>query len=283
MIAVEVRKNLQPNRKTGKPLLTIENFLTAMEEDKRYANIRFNELSGRAEVHNIIVDGKPQIKKWTDADEAASERYMETAYELYSPPKHERALRLLFEERRYNPIRDVIDNVKWDGTERCENFLTKWALVEDSDYTREVSRLIFAGGIHRLYEPGTKFDDVVILIGTRQGEGKSTLVRWLAVKDEWYGEVTLFDGQQAIEQLQGKWICEISELLALTKTKEQEAAKAYITRAVDSYRKPWDKNVTDLPRRCVFIGTSNNSNPLSDKSGNRRYYPVEVKCEGYDL
>lgn len=283
MIAVEVRKNLQPNRKTGKPLLTIENFLTAMEEDKRYANIRFNELSGRAEVHNIIVDGKPQIKKWTDADEAASERYMETAYELYSPPKHERALRLLFEERRYNPIRDVIDNVKWDGTERCENFLTKWALVEDSDYTREVSRLIFAGGIHRLYEPGTKFDDVVILIGTRQGEGKSTLVRWLAVKDEWYGEVTMFDGQQAIEQLQGKWICEISELLALTKTKEQEAAKAYITRAVDSYRKPWDKNVTDLPRRCVFIGTSNNSNPLSDKSGNRRYYPVEVKCEGYDL
>ena len=41
--------------------------------------------------------------------------------------------------------------------------------------------------------------------------------------------------------------------------------------------------MTDLPRRCVFIGTSNNSNPLSDKSGNRRYYPVEVRCEGYDL
>ena len=283
MIAVEVRKNLQPNRKTGKPLLTIENFLTAMEEDKRYANIRFNELSGRAEVHNVIIDGKPQTKRWSDADEAASERYMETAYELYSPQKHERALRLLFEERKYNPIRDVIDNVKWDGEERCEAFLSKWALVEDSDYTREVSRLIFAGGINRLYAPGTKFDDVVILIGTKQGEGKSTLVRWLAVKDEWYGEVTLFDGQQAIEQLQGKWICEISELLALTKTKEQEAAKAYITRAVDSYRKPWDKNVTDLPRRCIFIGTSNNSNPLSDKSGNRRYYPVEVRCEGYDL
>ena len=283
MIAVEVRKNLQPNRKTGKPLLTIENFLTAMEEDKRYANIRYNELSGRAEVHNVIIDGRPQTKRWTDADEAASERYMETAYELYSPQKHERALRLLFEERRYNPIRDVIDNVKWDGEERCEHFLSKWALVEDSEYTREVSRLIFAGGINRLYEPGTKFDDVVILIGTRQGEGKSTLVRWLAVEDEWYGEVTMFDGQQAIEQLQGKWICEISELLALTKTKEQEAAKAYITRAVDSYRKPWDKNVTDLPRRCIFIGTSNNANPLSDKSGNRRYYPVEVKCDGYDL
>ena len=91
------------------------------------------------------------------------------------------------------------------------------------------------------------------------------------------------EGQQAIEQLQGKWICEISELLALTKTKEQEAAKAYITRQVDSYRKPWDKNVTDMPRRCIFVGTANNSSPLSDRSGNRRYYPVEVHSNGYDL
>ena len=283
MIAVEVRKNLQPNPKTGKPLLTIENFLTAMEMDKRYANIRYNELTDRAEVHDIIVNGKPTVKKWDDTDEAASENYLESAYGLFSTQKHEKALRMLFKERRYNPIRDVVDAVKWDGTERCEEFLIRWAQVEDSAYSREVSRLIFAGGIHRLYAPGTKFDDVPILIGTKQGEGKSSLVRWLAIRDEWYGEVTLFEGQQAIEQLSGKWICEISELLALTKTKEQEAAKAYITRAVDSYRKPWDKNQSELPRRCIFIGTSNNANPLTDKTGNRRYYPVEVRCDGYDL
>lgn len=283
MIAVEVRKNLQPNPKTGKPLLTIENFLVAMQSDKRYANIRYNELSDRPEVHDIMVNGKPTIQKWTDTDEAASENYLESVYGLFSSQKHEKALRMLFKERRYHPIRDVVDAIKWDGVERCEEFLIKWAKVEDSAYSREVSRLIFAGGIHRLYAPGTKFDDVPILIGTKQGEGKSSLVRWLAIRDEWYGEVTLFEGQQAIEQLQGKWICEISELLALTKTKEQEAAKAYITRAVDSYRKPWDKNVTELPRRCIFIGTSNNSNPLTDKTGNRRYYPVEVHCEGYDL
>ena len=283
MIAVEVRKNLQPNPKTGKPLLTIENFLTAMEMDKRYANIRYNELTDRAEVHDIIVNGKPTVKKWDDTDEAASENYLESAYGLFSTQKHEKALRMLFKERRYNPIRDVVDAVKWDGTERCEEFLIRWAQVEDSAYSREVSRLIFAGGIHRLYAPGTKFDDVPILIGTKQGEGKSSLVRWLAIRDEWYGEVTLFEGQQAIEQLSGKWICEISELLALTKTKEQEAAKAYITRAVDSYLKPWDKNQSELPRRCIFIGTSNNANPLTDKTGNRRYYPVEVRCDGYDL
>lgn len=282
LMALEVRPGLQSTKRKGKPDLTIDNFLTVMNMDKQYAGIRFNEMSGNAEVHSIV-DGKPIIEKWSDSHLAASEHYMESKYDLYSTQKHEKALRLLFEERRYNPVRDIVDSIEWDGQNRCEFFLRDWALVEDTPYTREVSRLIFAGGINRLYHPGCKFDDVPLLIGTHQGEGKSTLVRWLAINDDYYGEVNIMEGQQAIEQLQGKWICEISELLALTKTKEQEAAKAYITRAVDTYRKPWDKNVTDLPRRCIMIGTTNRADPLSDKSGNRRWYPVEVFSNGYDL
>lgn len=264
------------------PKVTIDNFLTIMQNDRHYDGIRYNVLSQRAEIHSTV-EGEVIIQPWTDADEASSRNYIESAFGLYGKDKHEDALRILFKEREYNPIIDIIDSVRWDGVNRCEEFLVRWALCDDTPYTREVSRLIFAGGIHRLYAPGTKFDDVPILIGTRQGEGKSTLVRWLAINDKYYGEVNVMEGQQAIEQLQGKWICEISELLALTKTKEQEAAKAYITRAVDSYRKPWDKNVTDLPRRCVFVGTTNNSAPLTDKSGNRRYYPVEVHSSAYDL
>lgn len=278
---MSVRPNLEDGGK-GKPAITIGNFLLVMTSDKYFNSIRYNELSGNAEIHTVK-DGNVKIEKWTDTDEAKSRNYIESNYKLYSKDKHSDALRMLFELRKYNPIIDIIEGVKWDGVERCERFLIDWAKVEDSPYSREVSRLIFAGGIHRLYQPGTKFDDVPILIGTKQGEGKSTLVRFLAISDEYYGEVTQMEGTPAIEQLQGKWICEISELLALTKTKEQEAAKAYITRAFDKYRKPWDKNTVDLPRRCIFIGTSNNSNPLSDKSGNRRYYPIEVHSDGYEI
>ena len=262
----------------GKPLPVIENFVSIMENDSTYSAVRYNEMMGCAEIHH-----KGEITKWTDADEARSMMYIESKYGLYSKDKHAAALCLLFEERSYNPIIDIVDDIAWDGKERCRFFLRDWARVEDTAYTREVSRLIFAGGIHRLYAPGTKFDDVPILIGTKQGEGKSSLIRWLAINDAYYGEVNLMEGQQAIEQLRGKWICEISELLALTKSKEQEAAKAYITRQVDSYRKPWDKNVSDLPRRCIMIGTTNSDTPLTDKTGNRRYYPVEVHCNGYDL
>ena len=247
-----------------------------------YEGIRYNELSGRAEIHSTK-GGEITISPWTDADEAHSMNYIESAFGIYSREKHSAALRILFDSRKYNPIRDIVDSIEWDGENRCEHFLSRWALVEDSPYTREVSRLIFAGGIHRLYAPGTKFDDVPILIGTEQGEGKSTLIRYLAINDSYYGEITAVEGQPAIEQLQGKWICEISELLALTKNKDQESVKAYITRAVDSYRKPWDKNVTEFPRRCIFVGTSNDSSPLVDKTGNRRYYPVEVHSNGYEI
>lgn len=277
-LSVTDTKSILVPDKDGKPLPVIENFVTIMENDVNYSAIKYNEMLWCAEVHN-----SGRITRWTDADDARSMMYIESKYGLYNKDKHGAALRLLFEARAYNPIVDIVDGIKWDGEERCRYFLRDWAKVDDTAYTREVSRLIFAGGIHRLYQPGTKFDDVPILIGTKQGEGKSSLIRFLAINDQYYGEVNMMEGQQAIEQLRGKWICEISELLALTKTKEQEAAKAYITRQVDSYRKPWDKNVSDLPRRCIMIGTTNSDSPLSDKTGNRRYYPVEVHCNGYDL
>lgn len=278
---MEVRPTLQANPKTGKPEITIENFYRIMSSDNVYNDIRYNEMSDCAEIHSIV-DGKLKIKKWTDTDEAKSRSYVEATYGLYNREKHTDALRMLFDSRKYNPVIDIIEGIEWDGEERCEQFLTKWAKCEDSEYAREVSRLIFAGGIHRLYAPGTKFDDVPILVGLKQGEGKSSLIRFLAIHDDYYGEVTYVEGQQAIEQLQGKWICEISELLALTKQKEQEAAKAYIARAFDKYRKPWDKNTVDLPRRCIFLGTTNYI-ALTDKTGNRRYYPIEVHSDGYEI
>lgn len=263
--------------KNGKVMITVENFLKVMQQDRRFENIKYNVLLNAAEVEEQ--DGP---RRWTDADEAESKRYIEDTYKLYSSVKHGEAMRLLWQEREYNPIVNIIDAVEWDGEPRIERFLVEWGKADNTAYVREVSRLIFAGGIHRLYNPGCKFDDVPVLVGG-QGMGKSTLVRWLAINDRYFGEVTEIDGQRGIEQLGGAWICEIAELLAVTKTKEQEAVKAYITKKSDKYRKPYDKQVSELPRRCIFVGTTNNFQFLKDKTGNRRWYPVEVNSSGYWL
>lgn len=262
----------------GNPLVTIDNFYIIMCNDDYYKNLQFNEL---AHCPEIVEDGK--IRRWTDEDDAASRHYIETKYHIYSESKHNDALRMLFRQRSYHPIRNIIDAIEWDGIERIPTFLHRWMKCEDTPYTREVSRLIFAGGINRLYKPGCKFDDVVVLIGTKQGEGKSTFVRWLAIKDEYFAEVNEFDGQKGMEAIEGAWICEIAELLAMTKTKEQEAIKAYITRQADRYRRPFDRRVTEYKRQCIFIGTTNKEQFLTDKTGGRRFFPVKVHQSGYDL
>ena len=261
--------------KKGNPLPTIENFVTIMENSSLYKGVRFNELRGRAEIHEV--KGKNIIiTPWSDADEAQSMLYIEKYYKLYSKDKHAAALKILFDRRKYNPLVDIVDKVKWDGVERCKHLLTKWMKCDDTPYVREVSRLIFAGGIHRLYEPGCKFEDVPILIG-QQGCGKSTIVRFLAINDDYFGELKVMEGVQAIEDLSGKWIMEIPELAAFTKAKDQEQIKAFASRQRDHYRKPYDKHPTELYRRCIFLASTNNHSPLVDKTGNRRWYPVECK------
>lgn len=262
----------------GQPLSTIDNFLLILRNDKEFESLRFNQLSYSPE---HIVNGK--VERWQDKDDSKARFYIEQKYHIHNREKLDDALRILFAEREYHPIKQIIEAVEWDGVSRIQELFVKWLKCENTPYIREVTRLVFAGGIHRLYNAGCKFDDVAVLIGTKQGEGKSTFARWLAIQDEFFTEVTEIEGQKGIEAIEGAWICEIAELLAVTKSKEVEAVKSYITKLVDRYRRPFDRRTTDHKRQCVFIGTTNKEQFLTDKTGNRRWYPVKVNSSGYDL
>lgn len=284
-LAAEYRRTWQKNNgfnldcnSKGDPIASIENFVTVFENDPKFAGLKFNLLTYSPEQERNGV-----THRWSDADDAEARRYIEKKYKFHNTQKCDDVLRIIFSKNQYHPIRQLIDSIKWDGESRICSFLHKWTKCEDTAYTKEVSRLIFAGGIHRLYNTGCKFDDMPVLIGKKQGEGKSTLVRWLAMSDDYFTEVNEFEGQKGIESIEGAWICEVSELLALTKTKEQEAVKSYLTRLNDRYRMPFDKRTTDHPRQCIFIGTTNKEQFLTDKTGNRRFYPVIVHSSGYDL
>lgn len=261
------------------PQLTIENFLSILENDPLLKDyLLYNELSNAPE---CISSG--EIRRWKDEDDSWLRGYIEQNYCIYSPQKLDDALRVRFNQRRYHPVREKIQSITWDGKPRIKRFLIEWLKVDDCPYSEEVSRLIFAGGIHRAFNPGCKFEDMAVLIGKKQGEGKSTIIRWLAMDDKFFREVNEIDGQRGVEAVEGGWICEVSELLALKRTKEVEAAKSYFSRQTDTYRKPYDKRVTENPRKCIFIGTTNTAEFLTDKTGNRRYYPVECNSSGRDL
>lgn len=275
---IEVAFYLSRNDK-GAIKNSINNYVAILKNDEVFKDkLLFNELSSEPEK---VVNGK--IESWLDVDDSNAREYIEQRYGIYSEKKLNDALNIVFNENAYNPVKDIIEAIEWDGVSRIQMLLSKWLGVENDVYTREVSRLIFAGGIHRLYNPGCKFDDMPVLIGTKQGEGKSSFVSWLALKDDFFREVKEIEGQKGIEILQGAWICEMGELLALTKAKEVEAVKAYITCRTDVHRKAYGKRISKLPRHCIFIGTTNKAEFLTDKTGNRRFYPVTVNCTGYYL
>jgi predicted P-loop ATPase len=72
--------------------------------------------------------------------------------------------------------------------------------------------------------------------------------------------------------MHGTCIVELSELAAF-KRSENEALKALLTRCVDTVRKPYGRVAEELPRRVVFVGTTNDDGFLTDTT-NRRYWPV---------
>ena len=257
---------------------TIDNFYRLMVN--HYGDkIRLNVMTGKPEFRRK--DTEPW-QEWNDAEESRMRAYFEKAYSMYSQVKMTDALMIYFQNHKVNPLLELLENLEWDGKPRVEHFLHDVMKAEDSDYVRECSRLIFAGGIHRAYRPGCKFDDMIVLIGG-QAAGKSTIVRWLNMDDQFFREIKTISGKEGIEAIRGVWIGEVGELMAMTRVKEAEAVKAYITSQEDAYRPPYQKNVQTIPRRCVFIGTTNNPQFLTDKTGNRRFYPVKVQSFAYKL
>lgn len=257
----------------GAPEVSTENFVTVMETDPRIKNLFYYD-----EFIQQPINTKTKTW-WSDNDDKELRCLIEKEYGIYNSNKYYDAFGKVLMNRRVHPIKNIIENEKWDGTPRIDKFLINIMGCDDDDYSREVSRMIFYGGINRLYHPGCKFDYMPILIG-KQGTAKSSLISWLALKDDYYKEVSTIEGKDGMEILDGAWICEMAELLAMVRSKEVESMKSYLSRCSDKFRKSYDRRTSINPRTCIFIGTTNSYNFLTDQSGNRRYLPIEVHSNG---
>ena len=253
----------------------VYNYDLIMQNDPYFKeHLRFNEFS-----QTVEFDGE-KIRNGILLDIIS---YMDRAYNLHEQDYIWNALNRPGNLESYHPIKDIIEEKEWDGVPRIDTFFKEICDIKDTtkdmgDYHREVARMLFYGGITRLYHPGAKFDYMIIFKGP-QGTCKSTLARTLALDENAYSEVTTIDGQEAIECISGAWICEFAELLAMTRARELEAIKAFITRQADKYRPPYAHVAEIQPRNCIFIGTTNDSQFMSDVTGNRRYLPVEINID----
>lgn len=164
---------------------------------------------------------------------------------------------------------------EWDGVPRLSQWLHTYAGAPLDTYTCEVARRCLIAAVARAMRPGCKVDQVVVLEGD-QGVKKTTLIRALCPDPSLFltaeGALSL-DNVRLVHKIQGCWIAEIGELSGLRRS-DQDAAKAFLSEQVDSYRAPYGRHVLVRPRRFVFFGTANRTDYLSDTTGNRRWLPI---------
>lgn len=265
----------------GKIIQSIGNCVKAILYDKRLKDMfRYNEMTGMVEIFDAWWRKESPVNL-SDTDMDNLRLYLETVYGLTHEKNIPRAVNIIAHQKSYHPIREYLEGLKWNG-ERCiENFLPKYLGAEKSDYVSQATKLTTLGAIERIYHPGAKFEVMLCLVEDKQGGGKSTIARFLAIRDEWFtDDVKNLDDENIYRKLQGHWIIEFSEMLATANTKTVEAIKAFLSRQKDTYKIPYDKYPHDFPRQSIFIGTTNNLDFLpNDKTGNRRFIPVRVNSE----
>lgn len=176
----------------------------------------------------------------------------------------------------FHPVRDYLDDQRWDGEPRIDRWLTTYGGAEDNKYTRAVGELLLIAAVRRVRQPGCKFDEMLVL-ECSQGTDKSSALRVLAVKPEWFTDDIPLDADAAtaVEKLRNKWIAEASELNGMRKG-QIEHHKSFLSRQADIARPAYGRLTVETPRQCVFIGTTNNDRYLRDETGNRRFWPVRI-------
>lgn len=263
---------------TGSIKSTIDNILLILNGDPRLKDkFALNLFAGRGEVLGELpwcADSKRRL--WSDTDNNGLYWYMERAWKITGRGNIDSALDIHASVHAFNDVRDYLNGLTWDGVERLDTLFVDYLGAENDIYTRAVTRKIFTAAVARAMVPGTKFDTMLILCG-EQGAGKSTLIDTMS--RGWFNDgISTFEGKEASELLQGVWLVEIAELDAFRKS-DIARIKQFLSLRADRYRAAYGRHVKELPRSCVFFGTCNNYAFLQDSTGNRRFWPVDVKVQ----
>lgn len=264
--------------KHGTVLKTLNNCVNYILQMPELRDIfRYNMFSGQVEISSKAPWYKERGSKGVnigDQDMVLLKYFLTKTMRVEFPiGTVQEAIIVVGHRHHYHPVRNYLNSLKWDGVARLDTWLTDFAGVVDTEYTRAVGRKTLCAAVRRIFEPGCKWDHVLIMEGD-QGIGKSTACRILG--RNWSGDMNLDPhNKDSVSMMTNKWIIELSELSALN-WGDANALKSFLTRGTDTVRLPYERLSKDILRQSVFIATVNPEHVgyLKDITGNRRYWMV---------
>ena len=279
LLSYKVEYDKEGNEKGRKLQQTVRNFEIIMENDSRFAGkVKFDEFSNQTYLMGKVPwEIENSSRAWGSHDDSALFAILQSDYEMKSRNDYFDAIKNVSMRYKFHPVRDILDSLEWDGTERIRGLLPDYLGVEDTEYSYQVMRLWMLGAVARVYQPGCKFDYTMIFQG-QQGIGKSTFLKRMALNDNWFNDsLDSLDSDKAAQSLMGSWIVELAELKSLARTAGGvESVKRFLTAQQDKYRVPYERRADIFLRQCVFAGTTNKSDFLQDETGNRRFLIIQT-------
>lgn len=263
-LGLEVNKNGFPTQNAGnyKALL--------LNKDVVPHTFKFNEFS-----ESIEIDGR--LLK--DIDTVFISNQFSDIAGFENNTKIQNAIKEIAYNNSYHPVKQYLESLEWDGVPRVETMFTTFLSAKDCELYHVYAKLFMIAAIKRVYKPGCKFDNMLVLQG-EQGNGKSTFCEKLAVNDKWYNDnIIIADrDKDSLLYMQDAWIVIMDELDAWNKA-DTNAAKGFMSKRSDKFRAPYAQNSEEHPRHCVFIGNTNDETFLKDSTAitERRYWVIKTE------
>jgi putative DNA primase/helicase len=132
-----------------------------------------------------------------------------------------------------------------------------------------------------LYEKNGLNGAGTIVFTGLQGTGKTRLFKDLTSDiSSTFLEGAILDpsNKDSVMTVCSHWIVELGELDATFKKSDVAQLKAFLTKNIDTLRRPYAKKDSSYPRRTIFAGTVNDLEFLHDPTGNRRFWPIDVRA-----
>lgn len=211
--------------------------------------------------------------EWADIDTSKTKMWLEEQFDFEKLPTGlvDEAVAVVADLHSVHVVKERLESLQWDGKPRLKTWTLRYLGAADTPVHRFVGQAWMVGAVKRVYEPGSQFDNVLVLEG-KQGIRKSTALSVLG--GAWHAEsITDVGSKDSMQNLRGMWIVEFSELDAISRV-ESSRMKQHISARYDVYRPSYGKRSIKVPRQNVFAASCNPEQYLKDETGARRFWPV---------
>lgn len=280
-VSIDMASPLVDITDQGKPLETIENLADVCR--RLGVGITYNVITKSVDIafpdscttidneHNVNL---AQLKSWCKRFRMATDALQE--YVL-----------ALADKNTINPVADWIGSKPWDGQPRLNDFYEtvqeiKPSRLPDGRRLRDVLIFRWMMSAVALALTDTPLAAQGVLTFTGKGNvGKTEWFKNLVPKEMRHltkeGLTLNPADKDSVATCIGHWLVELGELDGSFRKSDMAHLKAFITRTMDDFRRPYARTDSRYPRRTVMFASVNSREYLQDPTGNRRFWTVEVE------